>query len=200
MSTVSIILKGRAGLALLLLLGAYAGCQRGDDSEGEATEAQTDRPAPPRAVLSFPQSLRTDDASVNEFVAHSMRTCANGDYDSFRLLWSAREEPLERREYERGWKAVQEVTIRALERVRLAPDEKRGETESRTVYAVYADVRLDPEQTPAQQETERHVVLVVLREHDQWRLAKAPQSLRSWLHDKIRAPDESHTPQENGSG
>ena len=88
MSTFSIILHRHARLALLLFLGVHAGCQRGDDTEGKTTAAQSDRPVQSHAELSFPQALHTDDASVNEFVAHAMNTCANGDHDSFRLLWS----------------------------------------------------------------------------------------------------------------
>jgi hypothetical protein len=163
-----------------------AGCRSENDAENQGGDAPVPKQEQLRAVLSFPESLHAEDHTVNEFVTYAMTTCANGDYDSFRLIWSVREEPLTRQEYEKGWKAVRRVAIRALEKARIAPDPKRGETQPRTVYAVAADVLFDPQQTAPQQEAKRHVVLVLTREHDEWRLGQAPRALRTWMADKTK--------------
>lgn len=172
-----------------VLAGVLLGCRPDNDSTSPDDGVDDVQPESPRAVLTFPPELMVADATVNEFVAEAMQTCANGDYDSFRLLWSAREELITKREYERGWRAVLSMEIRALKEVKLAPDAARGETEPRTVYAVFAQVAFDPAQTADQQDVERQVVLVVQREHDAWRLGKAPRGLRTWLTEKA-----DHTP------
>lgn len=166
------------------LAGVLVGCRPDSDSTNRDDGSDEVQPESARAVLNFPQKLMVADATVNEFVAEAMQTCANGDYDAFRLLWSAREELITKREYERGWRSVLRMEIRALEEVKLAPDPARDETEPRTVYAVFAHVTFDPAQTADQQDAERQVVLVVLREHDAWRLGKAPRGLRTWLTEK----------------
>ena len=166
------------------LAGLLLGCRPDSDSSHRDDDADEVQPVSARAVLNFPQELMVADATVNEFVTEAMKTCAGGDYDSFRLLWSAREELITKREYERGWRAVLSMDIRALKEVKLAPDAARGETETRTVYAVLAHVAFDPAQTADQQDVERQVVLVVLREHNAWRLGKAPRDLRTWLTEK----------------
>lgn len=168
-----------------VLSGVLLGCRPDSDSTNRDDGSDEVQPESARAVLNFPQELMVADATVNEFVTEAMQTCANGDYDSFRLLWSAREELITKREYERGWRAVLSLDIRALQKVKLAPDPKRGETEPRTVYAVFAHVTFDPAQTAEQQDVERQVVLVVLREHDAWRLGKAPRGLRTWLTERV---------------
>ncbi len=176
------------------LAGVLVGCRPDSESTNRDDVSDEVQPVSARAVLNFPQKLMVADATVNEFVTEAMQTCANGDYDSFRLLWSAREELITKREYERGWRAVLSMDIRALEEVKLAPDPKRGETEPRTVYAVFADVAFDPAQTVDQQDVDRQVVLVVLREHDAWRLGKAPRGLRTWLTEKVE-PTQDETEQ-----
>lgn len=168
------------------LAGVLVGCRPDNESVGPEDGADEVQRESARAVLTFPPDLMVADATVNEFVAEAMRTCAKGDYDSFRLLWSAREELITKNEYERGWKAVQRIDIRAVEEVELAPDSDRGETEPRTVYAVLAHVAFDPTQTADRQDIERHVVLVVQRVHDEWRLGRAPRGLRTWLTEKAK--------------
>ena len=101
----------------IVLMGVLLGCRRDDDAESSVTDSPEVQPESPRAVLNFPRELMVADATVNEFVAEAMKTCANGNYDSFRLLWSAREELITKREYERGWKAVLSMDIRADSRV-----------------------------------------------------------------------------------
>jgi hypothetical protein len=110
-----------------------------------------------------------------------------GEYEAFRLLWSVREDPLPREEFEQGWQAVQTIKVRALERVMLDADLNAGRSEPETVYALLTDVTLDPTQKAGQKEPQRHVVLMLAREHEQWRLARAPKPMRDWVKNKIAA-------------
>jgi len=135
-------------------------------------------------MLLFPDELRVADASVNDFVARAMETCAAGDYEAFRLLWTARDDPLPRDEFEQGWKAVQKIRLRALEKVRLAPDPDAGRIEAQEVYAAYAQVELDPSLQPNRPEPHREVILMMVREQDGWRLASAPKAMREWIRKR----------------
>ena len=175
---------GFAVLMCAMLLPAYSACRRDAQVEPSPDSADADEQQP-KTVLVFPNEFHVDDDSVNAFVSRTMNTCAGGEYDAFRLLWSAREDPLPRDEFEEGWKAVQEIRVRALEPARLAADPDRGFPDPRTVYAVLADVTFDPTHRAARGEPQRRVVLMLIREHDQWRLGRAPKSMRVWMTDKV---------------
>ncbi|MFQ5590622.1 MAG: hypothetical protein ACE5HE_05630, partial [Phycisphaerae bacterium] len=60
-------------------------------------------------------------------------------------------------------------------------------------YAIYAEVQLDPSQPAGRQEPRRQVVLAIIREHEAWRLTRAPESMRVWIKDVVarrsRPPD-----------
>ncbi len=141
-------------------------------------------PKPKKEVIVFPERLRVADESVNRFVSHAMETCASGDYDAFRLIWSATQEPMPRREYDEGWQAVQEIRVLTLEKVKLAAEDA-GSSEPTTVYALYVNVKLDPEHPAAQQEPERNVIAMIVREHDNWMLARAPRAMRHWIKKRL---------------
>jgi hypothetical protein len=173
----------------ILLVGAIAGiafggCRR----EGGAEAGSAGGPDSPKSkeaeFLSFPEERRVADASVNEFVARAMSVCAGGRYEEFRLLWTAREDPLSRAEFEEGWNAVQRIEVRALEKVLIEADPAEGRDAPQTVYALLADVSFDPARRAGQKEPLRHVVLMIAREGDQWRLARAPKAMREWVKKK----------------
>ena len=145
-------------------------------------------------LLDFPAELHVADSTVNDFVTKAMTTCAAGEYEAFRLLWSVREDPLPRWEFEEGWHAVQTIKVRALERVMLDADPNAGRAEPETVYALLAEVSLDPEQKAGQKKPQRHVVLMLTREHEQWRLAKAPKPMRDWVINKSTAASGESVP------
>jgi len=166
---------------------AAISCRR----ESEPANAASDAPTPkPQDVLIFPSELHVTDSSVNDFVTKAMNTCAAGEYEAFRLLWSVREDPLPREEFEQGWQAVQSIKVQALEKVMLAADPNAGRAQPETVYALLAEVSLDPEQKAGQKEPQRHVVLMLTRENDAWRLARAPKPMRDWVKDKIESASE----------
>ncbi|MGB2988010.1 MAG: hypothetical protein WBE26_19245 [Phycisphaerae bacterium] len=168
-----------------VLLCLVPACRQDDDAAAEDHGADTTQRK--RAdLLVFPDELRVGDSSVNEFVERMMADCASGDYDKFRLLWSARQDPLPRDEYEQGWQAVLKIRIRALEKVMIAPGTVGELTKDSTAYAILADVSLDPTHRAGKREPHREVVLMVIREHDEWRLAHAPKALRTWIKEQVQ--------------
>ena len=170
----------------LFVAGITPVCRRDEPEKTTAAASSSDAAKSQRPnLLIFPDELRVADSTVNEYVAKAMTTCAAGDYEAFRLLWSARETPLPREEFEQGWQAVQNIHVRALEKVMLDADPSAGRTEPEMVYALLIEVALDPAQKVGQKESHRLVVLMLTREHEQWRLATAPKPMREWVKKKI---------------
>lgn len=170
---------------VLLML---AGC---DPSAPDAPNGPDLVEPKPANILIFPDKFHVGDETVNTFVRRAMADCASGDYQKFRLLWSAREEPLPRGEYDQGWQAVQEIRIRALQEVVLAADPERGREEDQTVYGLAADVSLDPAHRAGRKEPSREVVLMVVSEQGSWRLARPPKTLRDWIKQRATSNDET---------
>ena len=83
--------------ALLCITAAAGGC---DSNEDHQPATAIEQEAKAKNLLVFPDDLHTTDDSINQFVKRAMRTCAAGEYPPFRLLWSVREEPLPRDEYD----------------------------------------------------------------------------------------------------
>jgi hypothetical protein len=169
--------------ATLVMTLAGVGCGK-DSPRKEETQSREAGPSARRDLLIFPDELRVEDTAINDFVTRAMEVCAAGDYEAFRLLWSARDTPLPRAEFEQGWKAVETIRIRALERVMLAPDPDAGRSEAQTVYTAYAQVELDPSLRSQGVETRREVILMMVREQDEWRLARAPKAMRTWIRQR----------------
>lgn len=171
----------------VVLALACGGC--GETEEPRAASKLEDSAPKSPGILIFPDELRVKDESANRFLAHAMKVCGDGQYEPFRLLWSVKEEPLPRGEFDQGWQAVREIRIRAFQEVLLA-DENQGPTPTgETVYVVFADVSLDPKHRAGEREPQREVALMLMREKGNWRLAKAPPKIRNWL---------KNLPQENG--
>ncbi len=177
-------------VATVVVLG---GCGREDDSAGGGARAGGD--AKRADVLVFPDALKVEDASVNEFVTDAMRTCGSGDYNAFRLLWSVRDDPLPRGEFEEGWDAVQTIRVEELRKVMLAGDsagdgaavksDGGGVAGLETVYVMVAGVELDPAYRIGRSEPQREVILMLVREHDAWKLAQPPKKMRLWVRREL---------------
>jgi hypothetical protein len=173
-------------IGLFVVVMMTPACRRDEPETTSAAASSSDAAKSKQPnLLIFPDDLRVADSTVNEFVTKAMTTCAAGEYEAFRLLWSVREDPLPREEFEQGWQAVQTIKVRALEIVMLDADPNAGRTEPETVYALLAEVSLDPTQKVGQKEPQRHVVLMLTREHDAWRLGRAPKPMRDWVKNKI---------------
>lgn len=181
-------------LSIVTFLAAVIGCrpdprvQAEEDAE-QSTREKTDD------VFVFPDAVRSDDRAVNALIGEAMRCCARGDYEGFRLLWSAKEEPLTRDEYEQGFKAVKKIEIRALQKVLIADEKASNPSEGETVYVSLADVDLDPDHRASKGESHREVVLLVRREEGKWRLAHAPKAVRVWLKKRMAEAGDESLPQ-----
>lgn len=185
MTGVKVVTAHPLGLLFALLAVATTlQCRRTEPEKTSSTS--TDATKSKQAdLLVFPPELRVADSTVNEFATKAMTVCAAGEYEAFRLLWSAREDPLPREEFEEGWQAVQTIKVRALERVMLDADPNTGRNEPEEVYVLLAEVSLDPEHRAGQKKPQRQVVLMLTREHEQWRLAQAPKPMREWVKTKF---------------
>lgn len=177
-------------LAGIALLAVAFGCRQEAESTSPDSPLRTSPPKP-ADLLIFPDELRVEDPDVNVFIERAMAACGAGDYDGFRGLWSAREEPMSREEYEQGWQAAREIRVKAMERVALARSESAHQSvEPEQVYVLLADVKLDPDHPAGQSEPHRQAVLMMVREHDAWRLAQAPKTMRDWIKKEQSSSDK----------
>lgn len=152
----------------------------------DAKTAEMPSPAPvATAELIFPESMRAPDESVNIFVRKALTQSAGGKYEDFRALWSAKQEPISRGEFEEGWNAVHRIEVRGLKKVMLAGDQDSAAPEP--VYVLLVEVALDPARKAGQREPVREIVMMLVGEHDQWRLASAPKSMREWIKQNSAA-------------
>lgn len=174
---------------------ALASCD--ERAEPTPPPSQTPVHAKPSEVLLFAPPLRADDEAVNAFVEKAMRTSVGGDYDAFRLLWSETREPLSRSEFEKGWEAVREIEVLALERVRVEltnpsrEDNTAAPPDGRLIdaYALLAEVRLNPDHSAGRKEPKRDVVLLLVEEEGAWKLSPAPKPVREWIRKKAGKPE-----------
>ncbi len=182
------ILRGSVALSLrrfliplLCCVPVTGGC-RCDQSATPVSEEPPDPIEHAEDFLVFPDELRVEDESVNAFVHKVMHTCASGAYDAFRLLWSAREEPLPRDEFQQGWQAVKGIRIRALKKLKLAGEPASGPAGTeQVVYAIDALVEFEPTYQARRLQEDREVIMMFIREHHAWRLARAPKAVRTWI-------------------
>jgi len=159
----------RLGLSLALVLLIVSACRR----SGEAQPPSGPPPAQEPQILDFPAELHAEDESVNAFVRQVIETCASGDYDAFRLLWSARDDPFPRDQFHRAWQSVQKVKIVSLRPFR-APETRE------LLYAVRAHVRLDP----SVREPERDVTILLVRNGGRWQLTSPPRDVPDGLFER----------------
>jgi hypothetical protein len=174
-----------APLALFLfaILGvAPLSCRRDKDKPAEPTPAAEQKPA---VQLDFPPEYRPEEPAIREFIDHALRTCAAGQYDDFRLLWSAREEPLSRDDFVKSFRAVQTIRVRALEKALFAGDDP--DAEPALVYVLHVEIRLDPARPVGERGTSRELVLMIVTENEKWRFARAPKAMREWIKEKADA-------------
>ncbi len=195
----------RHWISLLVLSGfiltAGLACRRSAPADTEAPSIGVKEPVREEPRLQFPADLNAKDASVNDFVTHAMLTATSGDYDAFRLLWSAREEPMPREEFLQGWDAVRQVRVRALQQIVIAPDSAPADIPRVDMYAVYVEVSLDPEHRAAKEKPQREAILVMVREQDRWALMRAPKDVRDYMRGKVNKPaDEPDSTKGSAAG
>ena len=191
-------------IALGLAAVCAGACERADvanpppaPTAAITPEPEARRPRSSKLALpvSFPQELRVDDESVNEFVERALVEAGGGDYEPYRLLWSVKDEPGSRGDYEQRWHGVTNIQLRALRRIILTNGD--GQPIGEASYALLADFSFDlPDgvglqvDAPAQREPLLGVVWIVTKEHDRWRLAKPPKAVKRWLREQVSVTDE----------
>ena len=139
-------------------------------------------PAVTTKSYSLPSALRGDDDSMNVFVEQAMDAVVSGDYEPFRLMWSVRNDAMSRVDYEQRWAGLTDVRVRELRRIILVD---AGETPTGIEsYALLVDFSHDPATGSRRREPLRDVVWLVVKEQDQWRLAKPPKKVKLWLREQ----------------
>jgi hypothetical protein len=159
---------GQAGLLIALLCGvpAIPACRK--DREHLPTPPESEA----EAVLDFPAEIHVEDESVNEFIGQVISICTAGDYEAFRLMWSAKEEPFPRDDFHKAWRSVRRVKVLALRKVM---DEEKN-----LMYVARANVELDPDI----REPHREVIIMMVREDNQWRMRQPPKHVVQALFGK----------------
>jgi len=164
--------RGRLRACLSVAALLVAGCER----ETASQEADARSSGKAAAVVDFPESVHADDPAVNAFVLKAIDACLAEDYDAFRLLWTALEQPLGEQEFRKGFAATRKVAILELAKRRTRADE--------IVYVVHCLVEFEPGAVP---EPTRDIVMLLRKENDKWRIAKAPSKETQALKAKYAA-------------
>lgn len=155
------------GVSLLVTV-AFVGCR---DSSDAPTDAGVDRDplseihGAVKPIVVFPVEHQQPDASVNQFIRDALQTCAEGDYDGFRQLFSLRLPPPGPTQFQLIWRNVKEVVIKSVHQHPKLPNE------------YYAHVVVKLRQRDRRDRLERDVVVAVQKEENQWRLAEAPAEI-----------------------
>ncbi len=155
---------------IAVLAAATLSCSRDEPDQAAAPPA----PPPEAELLDFPMDLRAEDPAVNAFITRVIETCAAGDYEAFRLLWSAHDDPFPRDQFYQAWRLVRQVKILALRAFREAKTKE-------PVYVAQARVELDT----SVDEPVRTVIIMLTKEDGQWRLTQPPAS----LPERLFAPE-----------
>lgn len=162
------------------------GCRQGSSDDVPSEELKKDRidARGQGPTVEFPSDVRSDDASLNNFLDHLLRQCAAGEYGSYRLAVASEYEPLPRRTFERAWYNVEQVRVRKILKVHepdpalLERPDIREELKA-PIYCVHATIRL--RQRPDRQVPQpiREVVVLVVQEQGEWKLGPpAPLALK----------------------
>jgi hypothetical protein len=193
-----------AGRALAVIALIVVGACRPDTVAGKSEGAVPADEAKPASRVIFPDDRGVEDPAVNRFMHEALEAAAEGDYERFRLLWTARQEPLERQEFEQGWQAVRTIRVRAIEKVLLRTNhsdsdsweakerQSDGDSGGEAIsYVLLAEAEFDPDHPVGQRQPRRDFVLLVMREQGQWRLGRAPAQVRKWLRNRADGSSDS---------
>lgn len=144
--------------------------------DGYIVDPITQRTAPP--LVEFPDWIRTNDASLNEFIDKLLQHCVRGEYGLYRLAVSTKFEPLGRTQFEKAWHAVERVQIRNIRLIHQPTtrhwDPARTdipEELKHPIYCVHGTIYL--RELPGRQllkKPVREVVVLVVKENGEWKL------------------------------
>jgi hypothetical protein len=138
-----------------------------------ASGRESDRPGPggtrlPRGTppnVTFAPGVTSGDQQVDAFVAGFIDLCRRGDYEQYRLSWTAYGTPVSRERFESMWKFARNVVISEITPV---PETVKA---MRPAYLIKGHAELDPTSKVAGKPVE----LMVQREDNRWAIAPAPR-------------------------
>jgi len=116
-------------------------------------------------VVEFAPTAGSGDRQLDAFVRKFIQICLSGDYENFRLCWSAYSTPLSRQRFKATWYMVRKVRV---ERIYPAPKDVEA---MRPAYIVEAHVWLNRRAKVP----EKRVYVLIQREGDRWAVAPAPR-------------------------
>lgn len=148
-------------------------------SREPATTTTTVESTAAAVAVDLPDSVLTEDATVNAFVRTAMSVCTRGDYEQFRALWRADHEPFAREQFDKGFQFARGIEVHKIQPMRK-PDDRS------LVYYVHASVTL----APGTKESVRPIVLLLVQDAGTWRLARPPKALvKRVLGDESKEDD-----------
>jgi len=160
-----------------VILNMPMGCERSQRGLDGVKATPSASPVGVQSQVEFPASLRVDDESVNKAIDRAIEACFSGDYEAFRLLWSIRQNPpFTEQEFRIALKGGAKVTVNRLQKFRTP--------EREVIYAVAGRVELFQPDIP---NPVRDVILLLVKESGQWRLAIAPGYVRKALENMDRS-------------
>jgi hypothetical protein len=122
----------------------------------------------------FPESLRTYDLSLNQFVDRFARVCMEGKYSEFRLMLSKNRPPILPARFESNFNALKEVRILGLEKLPDLP------ATTGPVYVMKAAYDLQDFAVRRGERT-KQVHVAIAQEDGQWRIGPIPREAMARL-------------------
>lgn len=117
---------------------------------------------PPK--VTFAEGVRSGNAGLDDFIQNFIEVCLRGDYDQYRLCWTAYSPPISSSQFRTIWDMAEHIVIT---RIASLPGKARGKA-----YLVKASATLNPRAKVQHKDVE----LLVLWEDGKWVIAPAPHS------------------------
>jgi hypothetical protein len=177
------------GLLLALLTGGIIGgceCKKGVEETAtiDMPSISQENPSADRPVVQVPSHCKTKDPVLNQFIQTTLKSCAEGDYDSFRQACSTSFTPPSYDDFKRLWHGVEGITVVS---VYQTPEESPK-------YFVHATVHL--RKPDSRERDKREAVVVIFKEAGDWRMAPPPKEIarKVLLADSQPAPGAATQP------
>jgi hypothetical protein len=131
-------------------------------------------------VIQWPENVQCEDPTVVKFVRDALSCCASGDYDAYRLLWRWDHRPTSRKHFERQVQAIHRVEVKLLKQVVFLLPDERLDDDPRYVLQAHIKIR-DEFRGRGGKLEDRDLVLLIVRDGDQWRFVPAIDEVKAEL-------------------
>jgi hypothetical protein len=135
----------------------------------------------------FPESARTYDLSLNQFVDRFARVCMQGRYSDFRLMLSTRRPPILPPRFESNFNALKQVRILGLDRLPEIPGVEGP------VYLMRSEYDLQDFAVRRGEKT-RQVQVAIAREDGAWKIGPLPREALARLRAYQAAQSQPAAP------